>query len=78
MTVVQLRPAFEWTCEECGRDQFGRPVAADSPTDLARLRELLGDEWFDKYAQQEGEWMLAPTTVICCFCGARFQAEWSN
>jgi hypothetical protein len=28
---VELRPAFEWTCEACGRDNFARAVTYEGP-----------------------------------------------
>jgi len=55
---IELRPAYEWTCENCGRNQFesviviGR-VGGDDPA----------DEW---------TWLMAPDEVMCNNCTAAF------
>lgn len=30
LEVVELRPAYTWTCEECGRDNFGLGLMTQS------------------------------------------------
>jgi hypothetical protein len=79
LRVVELIPAFSWTCDDCGRDNFERsiavapesldpqalPVAADE--DAETIRDWLA-------AGGEGSWAMAPRRVTCRHCGARFDA----
>lgn len=66
---VELRPAFAFTCEVCGRENLVAAVAAEmSPEDAALVRLELGVD-----PDQEGVLMEAPRTVECFDCGARFE-----
>lgn len=65
--TVELRPAFEWTCEECGRDQFAKCIVPEmSEEDRADLAEQIGEDPVD------GEFLCAPEQVTCAFCGQQF------
>lgn len=68
MRSVELRPAFEWTCEECGHDQFERGLVPEMSEEEAD--ELRWDKGVD--VDEEGHWMMAPTHVECSECGAEF------
>lgn len=69
--LVELRPAYEWTCEDCGRDNFVRAVVPSlSPEEIEEIREDHGiDDW------QPGDWYTRPDSVTCEHCGAEFGVE---
>lgn len=68
---VEMRPAYEWTCPECGRDYFERGIVPEmSEEDLAELREEHGLEpW------EVGVFMLMPEHVECSECNCKFETE---
>lgn len=72
--MVELRLAYEWTCDECGRDQFLRATRLDlsqlSSDELAELRDVHGVE-----SWETGEWSMRPESVTCQFCGHSFDVE---
>lgn len=73
---VELRPAFEWTCETCGRNQYESGIVAEmSPEDRIRLAASMGigpEDIADCSEQLSGEFMLMPEQVICEACGSEF------
>lgn len=73
--TIEIRPAYTWTCENCGRDQFERGIIAEpSPEDQAELREKHGIEF-----HETGTWMYAPRWVQCEACGTKFKTQhWSQ
>ena len=78
MPTVELRPAFTWTCDDCGRDNFGRMVRLEPESiDLDDLPpDLDGDairEWLASGG--EGDFLTHPRRVTCGDCGAAFDAE---
>lgn len=69
MKTVELRTAYVWTCEECGRDNFARSVVFEFDDETrAELEEKYGDEEFD-----EGEWVRIPDEVECVFCLEKYK-----
>ncbi len=68
--TVELRMAWAWTCEDCGRDQFAAadPVAAATMTD-EEIEECEA-EGVDPHAVFD-----APERVRCGHCGAEFGTE---
>lgn len=68
MTKVELHQAFQWTCEECGRDNFARAVVPESLE--GQIPEGLELEDFEG-----GQWVTAPNRVTCEHCGERFETE---
>lgn len=69
--TIELRPAYEWTCPECGRDNFERAVVAEmSAEEDAELRAEHGVE-----SERAGEWLLGPVEVECPHCEAVFRTE---
>lgn len=64
---VELRAAWEWTCEECGEDNFCRSV-----TVLVAEDELVDypPEIHDDLRQ--GAFYSMPASVKCQFCGAEY------
>lgn len=67
--MVVLRPAYAWTCPECGRDHFCNGVVPEmSEDDLAELREEHGIE-----VEAEGDFVVMPESVHCDHCGVDFE-----
>ncbi|MFZ5831957.1 MAG: hypothetical protein ACOY3P_17880 [Planctomycetota bacterium] len=66
--TVELRPAYVWDCQECGREVFERGVVCEADAESeAEMREEHGIEpW------EEGAWIMMPETVACPHCGATF------
>jgi len=82
--VVELRPAHEWTCPECGRDQFERCYVPDfAEEELAELNEAIHEGSEDDYTEQYdddmrnggGVLVFCPSSVVCKFCERRFDSE---
>ena len=66
--AVEMRLAFEWTCPDCGTDQFERSMMPDMGDDeLAELKDEHGIEPFDI-----GEFQMQPTKVTCERCSRTF------
>jgi hypothetical protein len=66
--VIELRTAYEWTCDKCGRDNFARAVVPES------LEGLLPDD-LDPEDFEGGEWVMKPGTVTCRHCGTTYETE---
>lgn len=73
MASVELIPAYEWTCDECGVSQFERAIVPDM-TEEDR-NEILESYGIDPAEIGEGELMLSPSSVCCNNCGAVFDAH---
>lgn len=70
MDTVELRPAFMWDCEECGRENFTRAIVPEmSVEDLAELKEDHGIE-----ENETGEFLMMPKRVTCPDCGNEFRS----
>lgn len=69
--VVELIPAFFWTCPNCGVDQFERCVVPEmSQEDRIEAMQALGVEpW------KEGDLLTSPSAVVCEKCGESFQTS---
>ena len=65
---VELRPAWAWTCHECGKDNFCRAIVPCS------LEGLLPDG-LDVEEFEGGEWVTKPNSVECEHCGVEFGVE---
>lgn len=71
MNRIELRPAYVWDCDHCGRENFvSCRVAEMSDEEQAELREEMGVEAFE-----EGAWCLMPESVTCDHCGAKFETQ---
>lgn len=70
MDKTILRPAGEWTCDECGRNNFCSFIVPDYLSDEEK-REISREMGFDEW--EEGELLMAPETVTCTFCKAEFE-----
>lgn len=69
MQSVELRPAFAWDCESCGRENFARIVIGEmSEEDRQALVERHGIE-----DSEDGDFMQVPDEVTCRHCGESFR-----
>lgn len=64
--VTQLRLAWAWTCEDCGRDNF-----LQMPMEMAQSLRDRGIEVDGMVSDDEGV-ITAPEVVKCNHCGAEF------
>ena len=77
-TVVELRTAFHWFCENCGRANFSLPQKMEfAPGEReAVFREL--QEWDEAEPLPDGweefDMLEMPERVTCEFCGESFDA----
>jgi rubredoxin len=66
---VRLRPAYAWTCPECGCDHFERGIVPEmSEEDLQHLREEHGIE-----PEEDGVFVMMPDSVFCLDCKRDFE-----
>lgn len=73
---IEVRHAFTWTCEECGRDHFGRLVAVElSDEEKRELLAAIGEGVEPWEELPEGEAMAIPQVVECPDCGAAYATE---
>jgi hypothetical protein len=68
--MVELRPAYVWDCEECGRENFHRGLVPELSAE--ERYELLESHGLD--AWEAGAFVAMPERVICSYCGSTFQA----
>lgn len=68
MYTVELRPAWGWTCNSCGRDTFVRAIVPES------LEGQL-PEGYDPEDFEGGDWITKPDRVRCSHCGVVFRVE---
>ncbi len=73
-----MRAAWEWTCEECGRDSFERSIEIKATeTEIRRQFELsMTEEIPDSMLQ--GSYFCYPDYVRCRHCGCVFETENSD
>ncbi len=68
MISVELHSAFQWDCDDCGRENFCRGIKKElSPEEETELREE-----FDIPESMLGSLTLVPTKVKCLFCKSEF------
>lgn len=76
---VGIRAAWEWTCDECGRDNFERSIEIKATPDQIRDEFELGPR--DPIPQSLFEmcsYFCYPDFVQCRFCSYVFETENSN
>jgi transcription elongation factor Elf1 len=76
--IVELRPAVEWTCPECGRDQFERSYTPElEPGDIVDVPDEVRDFSIDDDCAEltGGVFVFVPGIVQCDFCGEEYEAE---
>ena len=72
--IVEMRPAYNWTCEECGRDNFERAIVVDIPEEhIAAFCEE--NDVDPELCQQPGYFVTYPGTVTCKACEAKFTTQ---
>lgn len=69
---VELRPAYEWTCDECGRDNFVGGVIVEIDEHMQTELLAMG---LDEPMCETGQWQTQPEEVTCDHCGAEFEVE---
>lgn len=68
---VELWPAFGWTCPKCEQRNFENAIYAElNAEERAELREEHGVN-----ESQTGDWMRAPTEVVCSVCGTLYETD---
>lgn len=72
MEEIELRPAFQWTCEACGRDHFAAGIIAE--LSIEERIELARDHGITEFVPA-GDWMTMPETVTCPDCGAEYRTR---
>lgn len=73
---VELRPAYEWTCEDCGRVNFVSAVVQElSPEDR---RELEADAGVEPGDLKRVDLVSYPDEVECMHCHSEFPAKDMN
>ena len=73
MKQVEMRLAFEWTCERCGRDNFEHAqVCGEERFTEDELRELRDVQGIQPW--ETGHWLAKPAYVNC-ECGAVFKTD---
>ena len=66
--TVELRTAYAFDCDQCGRENFVRAVVHELSEDEKHEMAVEHGE----FGQQQGQWVTIPPVVKCCFCGACF------
>lgn len=68
MESIELRPAFAYDCEYCGKENFVNGIVLDlSKEESEELKEEYGIEEYE-----QGNWMSMPKNVICKYCKTNF------
>lgn len=70
---AELRPAYEWTCDACGRDNFVGGVIVE--VDEQMRDDLIKSGLGDPPMLETGHWQTTPDEVTCAHCGEEFEAE---
>ena len=70
METIELLPAFEWICEECGKNNYVSAIKSEDPDLIKRFREH-----FDISEDKEAELLMQPTKVTCEHCSVSFDVE---
>ena len=79
-TKVELQHAWEWICEDCGRNNFVSSVVAEMPPE-ERLQFAKDQGMIEDYVTEipdelkDGDFMTFPTEVTCGHCGLVFDTE---
>lgn len=74
---VEMRPAYQWTCDNCGRDQFESAMVAEfSEEDRLETAKQIGlvDEFCTEIPEDmTGDFVTHPEHVKCNVCGHEFE-----
>ena len=66
---VEMRLAYVWDCEECGRENFERAVVYELSPEEKKELEGAGE------IPETGNWMSHPEHVTCKHCQSEFTAK---
>lgn len=69
---VTMRSVFEWTCDDCGRDNICRPLESHMDEEEIRSQMEL-DPWEELPDGVGGVWFSYPTEVTCKHCDATYE-----
>ena len=73
---TELRPAWNWTCDSCGRENFIHIIEADlRGDDRVEVARALGIIDEDEDHVPPGIMFSRPEFVTCDYCEAKFQAH---
>ncbi len=76
---AEMRPAYQWTCDECGVLQFESAMVADfNEEDRLETAKSLGivDEFCEEIPEDmTGDFVTYPDEVTCRECGATFETQ---
>lgn len=72
---IELRSAFLWTCDNCGRDQFERAVEADIEMLPEADREAIRSHPGIDMDASGFDFLMKPTRVACEVCGSAYAVE---
>lgn len=65
MNPIELRPAYAWTCDDCGALNFTEGIVVEADSDT--MRELREDHGIQPW--EDGDFIQMPETVKCRRCG---------
>ena len=66
--IAELRTAYVYTCDNCGRDNFVRSVVAElGEEERSEVNEIMGEEGVG------GEWVIMPDRVTCPHCKTTYR-----
>lgn len=70
---VEIHPAYMWTCDDCGNDNFEYMVIVEMSEDDAR--EMMERHGGDPDDWRTGMLVSSPDDVECEHCGAKFTTK---
>lgn len=68
---IEIRLAYTWTCEECGRDNSCHAISPQYDTEL----EWQMKEHFGYGMNDGGQFMMSPSRVTCGHCHETFETQ---
>lgn len=71
MNKVELRPAYVWDCDNCGKENFHSAVVKEMAE--ADRKEMMEDMGIPE--DELGDFIMLPQMVECCGCQTRFEAQ---
>jgi hypothetical protein len=72
MTKTEIWPAWQWTCDTCGKDNFVRAITIDlTIAERQRFADIHGVE----LDQVEGGHVAHPERVKCQYCESEFETD---
>ena len=68
MKAIELRTAFAFDCDNCGKENFVRGIVHEfSQEEIDDLKDKFGID-----RQTIGDWMTIPEVVECQYCKTQF------